>query len=347
MKKFELALDPGQITALCGGEYRGSQDLRLQSVADPSDADETSIVFWEQEKYFASVRESRAGLIFCVPEGADKLPGRNLILHPRPYFALMRLVAWWLQKSSPGPEPGIHPTAVVDPSAKLGQNVYVGPWVTIGRDCHIGDDVVIEAGCSIGENVAIGRGTKFYPRVRIYPDCVLGSGVILHSGVVIGADGFGFILMDDVQNKIPQIGNVVIGDNVEIGANSAIDRGTLSATFIGEGTKIDNLVQIGHNCRVGKHCILCAQVGLAGSTILGDYVYLGGQVGLAGHLTIGDRAMVGAQAGVTHNIPADARYLGSPAIDAGSYKRIFVSQKHLPEMFHHYLKEKKKNDDKK
>lgn len=347
MKRFALALTPAEITAVCGGEYRGNQDLRLHSVADPSEADGESIVFWEQEKYFASVRDSQAGLIFCVPEDAAKLPGRNLVLHPQPYFALMRLVAWWLQKSLPKPEPGVHPTAVVDPTAKLGENVYIGPWTTIGRDCRIAGGVAIEAGCSIGENVSIGSGTKLCPRVTIYPDCLIGSGVVIHSGAIIGADGFGFILMDGVQNKIPQVGNVEIGDNVEIGANSAIDCGTLSATVIGEGTKIDNLVQIGHNCRVGRHCILCAQVGLAGSSILGDYVYLGGQVGLAGHLTVGDRAMVGAQAGVTHNVPADARYLGSPAIDAGSYKRIFVSQKHLPEMFQHYLKDKKKNDDKK
>jgi UDP-3-O-[3-hydroxymyristoyl] glucosamine N-acyltransferase len=168
---------------------------------------------------------------------------------------------------------------------------------------------------------------------------VIGRKCIIHSGVVIGADGFGFLLMDGIQVKIPQVGNVVIHDDVEIGANSCIDRATLGSTVIGKGTKIDNLVQIGHNCVVGEHSILCAQVGLAGSTIVGDYVYLAGQVGAAGHITIGSRAMVGAQSGIAASIPAGAKYFGTPAIDANTMKRSIVAQKHLPEMYRSWQKQ--------
>ncbi|MBW6513552.1 MAG: UDP-3-O-(3-hydroxymyristoyl)glucosamine N-acyltransferase [Candidatus Syntrophosphaera sp.] len=346
MKKFAQALKPAEILAVCGGEYRGSEDLLLQSVADPAEADPASIIFWEQEKYLAVVQNSSAGLIFCTPEGASKLPGRNLILHPKPYFGLMRLVSWWLEKCSDKPQPGIHPSAVMDPSADVGEGVSLGANSVVGRNCRIGAGVCIGANCVLGDDVTIGAGTRLYPNVVVYPECEVGSDTIIHSGAVIGADGFGFILMDGMQHKIPQIGNVRIGNNVEIGANTAIDRGTLSTTLVGDGTKIDNHVQIGHNCRIGRHCILCAHVGLAGSTILGDYVYLAGQVGAAGHLTIGDRAMIGAQAGVTSDIPADGRYLGSPAVDANTFKRNFVAQKHLPEIYRNFIKQQKNHPDK-
>ncbi len=180
-----------------------------------------------------------------------------------------------------------------------------------------------------------------YPRVSIYEDSVIGKNCIIHSGVVIGADGFGFVQMNGIQQKIPQVGNVIIGDGVEIGANSCIDRATLGSTKIGNGTKIDDLVMIGHNCSIGEHSILCSQVGLAGSTRVGDYVYLAGQVGVAGHLTIGSRAMIGAQSGVVNNVPEDARYFGSPAIDAKLTMRIVATQKHLPDMYRAFMKAKK------
>jgi UDP-3-O-[3-hydroxymyristoyl] glucosamine N-acyltransferase len=345
MKRFAVALAPGQIAAVCGGEFKGDAAVRLRSVADPSEADAASIVFLEQDKYLEAVAKCPAGLVFCTAEGAERLAGRNLLIHPKPYFALMRLVSWWLEQGSAKPAPGVHPTAVVDPSASLGKDVHIGAFCVIGKSCRIGDHAIIESGCVIGDDTSIGCGTRLYPRVVVYHECLIGSGVIIHSGTVIGADGFGFILMDGIQHKIPQVGNVVIGDNVEIGANTAIDRATLGSTIVGEGTKIDNCVQIGHNCRIGRHSILCAQVGLAGSTIVGDYVYLAGQVGAAGHISIGDRAMIGAQSGLTRDIPADASYLGTPAMEANAFKRIFITQKHLPEMYRHYRSGHKREGD--
>ena len=344
MKKFSLVLTPSDILSICSGEYRGAAELKLDSVADPAQADERSIVFWEQDKYFSVVEKSSAGLIFCLPEGADKLPGRNLLLHPKPYFALMQLLTWWLDKTADKPSPGVHFSSLVEPSAQLGKAVRVAAQAVIGKNCCLGDNVIIGENCVLGEDVSIGAGTRLYPNVVVYTGCEIGSSCVIHSGAVIGADGFGFILLDGKQHKIPQTGNVAIGDNVEIGANTTIDRGTLGSTVIGEGTKIDNCVQIGHNCVIGKHSIICAQVGLAGSTVVGDYVYLAGQVGAAGHITIGDRAMVGAQSGVSSDVPADARWFGYPATHANEMKRLLAMQKHLPEIYKFYLKHRKGND---
>ncbi|HNW25029.1 MAG TPA: UDP-3-O-(3-hydroxymyristoyl)glucosamine N-acyltransferase, partial [Candidatus Cloacimonas sp.] len=237
------------------------------------------------------------------------------------------------------------PTAIVAEDVRFEGEVAIGANVVIGSGCTLGKGVIIAAGCSIGKNVTIGKGTKLFANVCIYDDCVIGRDCILHSGVVIGADGFGFMLIEGKQQKIPQVGNVVISDNVEIGANSCIDRATLGSTIIGRGTKIDNLVQVGHNCIIGEHSILCSQVGLAGSTVIGDYVYLAGQVGIADHLQIGNRAMVGAQSGVSGNIPEDGRYFGYPAMDANLTKRIMAIQKNLPDMYHFYLKAKKNESD--
>ncbi|MCB5285878.1 MAG: UDP-3-O-(3-hydroxymyristoyl)glucosamine N-acyltransferase [Candidatus Cloacimonetes bacterium] len=345
MRKFASALSGAEIQAICGGEYRGSDKLQAASVADPAEAAADSVVYCEQPRFFQTVRDSQAGLIICAPDQAPQLPGRNLLLHPRPGLAMLKLLSWWLESSAEKPPPGIHPTAVVCPGAEIGADAHIGAFCVLGPNCRIGTGAVIEAHCAIGPQTTVGQNTWLYPRVTLYPRSVIGADCIIHSGAVIGADGFGFVLEDGVQQKIPQVGNVVIGDRVEIGANTAVDRGTLGPTSIGEGTKIDNLVQIGHNCRIGKHCILCAQVGLAGSTVLGDHVYMAGKSGSAGHLSIGDRAMVGAQGGVTHDLPADGLYWGTPAIDANIYKRILALQRKLPEIYGHYRKQIKNDED--
>jgi len=345
MRKFASALSGAEIQAICGGEFRGDDKLQASSVADPAEATADSVVYFEQSRLFEAVRESQAGLVICMPDQANLLPGRNLLLHPRPGFAMMKLVSWWLSHEAEKPAPGIHPSVEVHPSVVLGEDIHIGPGCVIGKGCRIESGAVIESHCVVGAECAIGKNTRLHPRVTLYPFSFIGSECIIHSGAVIGADGFGFVLEDGVQLKIPQVGNVQIGDHVEIGANSTVDCGTLGPTSIGDGTKIDNLVQIGHNCRIGKHCILCAQVGLAGSTVLGDYVYLAGKAGAAGHLSIGDRAMVGAQGGVTHDLAPDGLYWGTPAIDANAYKRILAIQRKLPEIYGHYRKQLKHKED--
>lgn len=342
MKKFSIPLPVERICALPGTEYQGMPGIMLDSVSEPLSADAGTVIFFEQEKYLDAVMHSQAGLIITNPEGATKLPGRNLLITAKPYFALMMLVTMWLEMDSGSTETGISDQATVHPDAYVSPTSTLEAGVCVGKGAHVGDHCHIGANSVIGKNVKIGDHTRFYPNVTVYEDCIVGSHVILHSGCVIGADGFGFMLIDGIQRKIPQIGNVVIGNYVEIGANSNVDRATLGSTIIGDGCKLDNLVQIGHNCVLGKHCILCAHVGLAGGTILGDHVYLAGQVGAAGHLKVGDRAMIGAQSGITTDVPEDARYLGSPAMDAGLQRRILASQRYLPELYR-FMRDSKKD----
>lgn len=328
-----------------GGSLIGNPEAVLSKVSEAGDADSETVIFLEQEKLLEVVSSSAAGLIITTGEYAPQLPGKNLLVVEKPYFALMLLITYWQKLENMNRSYIIHPSAVVANDIRYEGEVSIAPNVVIGKGCVLGKGVIISEGCSIAENVSIGAGTMLYPHVCIYEDCIIGRNCIIHSGCVIGADGFGFMLLEGTQQKIPQVGNVEIGDYVEIGANSCIDRATLGTTKIGKGTKIDNLVQIGHNCIIGEQSIVCALVGLAGSTIVGDYVYLAGQVGAAGHITIGNRAMVGAQSGVVNNVPEDARYFGSPAMDAGEMKRIMASQKHLPEMSRAFQKAKKNSSE--
>ncbi len=341
MKIFATAISAQQAAELLGGKLIASSGISLRKVGEAAEADLETVIFLEQERLLDKVQASAAGLIITNNEFAPLLPERNLLIVEKPYFALMLLITYWQKALAMNREYSIHPSAQVAADIRYEGEVSIAANVVIGKGCVLGKGVVISDGCSIGENVCIAAGTYLYPRVTVYDDCIIGKNCIIHSGCVIGADGFGFMLMESIQQKIPQVGNVEIGDYVEIGANSCIDRATLGTTRIGKGTKIDNLVQIGHNCVIGEHCILCSQVGLAGSTILGDYVYLAGQVGAAGHITIGSKAMVGAQSGIATSIPEGGRYFGTPAIDAGEMKRIIVSQKQLPEMWRAFQKAKK------
>ncbi|MDD2229069.1 MAG: UDP-3-O-(3-hydroxymyristoyl)glucosamine N-acyltransferase [Candidatus Cloacimonetes bacterium] len=343
MKRFTSCINASQAQAIVGGKLIGNPGLELSKVGEPQEADSHTIIFMEQEKLLQGVLSSSAGLILTTEEYAPQLPDKAILVVEQPYLALMTLITYWQKLESKNRSFTIHPTAVVADDIRYEGEVSIAPNVVIGKACVLGKGVVISEGCSIGENVAIGSGTMLYPNVTIYEDCVVGKNCIVHSGCVIGADGFGFKLMEGMQVKIPQVGNVIIGDYVEIGANTCIDRATLGSTKIGKGTKLDNLVQIGHNCIIGEHSILCSQVGLAGSTVVGDYVYLAGQVGAAGHINIGNRAMVGAQSGVAGNIPEDALFLGTPAMDARDMKRIMISQKHLPEMSRAFQKAKRSN----
>jgi len=279
------------------------------------------------------LKNCKAGLVI-VPEDFDPglKPNTNLIFVKKPYFTFMLIVKFWLEFDSKKYESFISDTAIIDESVQLGKNVTVGHNSVIGKNSVIGDNTVIDSNTVIAKNVLIGHSCHLFPNVTIYEDCILKDKVIIHSGSVIGSDGFGYLFHEGKQVKIPQVGNVIIEDDVEIGSNTSVDRATLGSTIIGEGTKLDNLVQIGHNCVLGKDSILCAQVGLAGSTIVGDRVFIAGQVGVGGHLKIDDGAMIGAQSGVSHSIPKNAKVFGTPAIDAGLKKRIIASEKRIPEV---------------
>jgi UDP-3-O-[3-hydroxymyristoyl] glucosamine N-acyltransferase len=247
-----------------------------------------------------------------------------------PYLAFAKIFTLFSQK--PYQPKGIDPNTWISSTAQLGQEITIYPFVSIGDRCRIGDRVTIYPGVYVGEDSSIGEESVLYPNVSIYPGTVIGKRVILHSGVVVGADGFGYVKEGKKNVKIPQMGKVEIEDDVEIGANTTIDRATLGKTIIRRGVKIDNLVQVAHNVVIGEDSIIVAQVGIAGSTKIGRNVTLGGQVGLADHIEIGDNVMVGAQSGVAHDLPANGAYTGSPTLPHRKFLRVVNVFPKLPEM---------------
>ena len=287
------------IVALVGGRYEGPTDRLIRGVATLKDAAPDQLAFLGNQFYVPQLAESQAGAIL-VPADLEASDPR-FIRVAKPHAALAEVLdRFFNTRRNPH---GISPDAYIAPTAKLGTNVTVGAFASIGEGAEIGDDTMI------------------YPNVSIYDGCKIGRRCILHSGVVIGSDGYGFTPVGGRHRKIPQIGIVRIEDDVEIGSNSCVDRAALGETVIGEGTKIDNLVQVGHNVRIGKHCLIVAQVGIAGSTELGDYVVVAGQAGFSGHLKIGDGAQIGGSAGVFHDVPAGMKVIGNPAVPFREYAR--------------------------
>jgi len=227
---------------------------------------------------------------------------------------------------------GIHPQAVVAATAQIDPTAHIGPHCTVGERVKIGARCILQAGNFIGDDSTLGDETNLFPNVTLYPRTEIGRRVRIHAGTTIGSDGYGYVLDGGFHRKVPQIGNVIIRDDVEIGANVTIDRGALGPTIIGKGTKIDNLVQIAHNVEIGEHCLIIAQVGIAGSSKLGNYVVLAGQAGIGGHLKIGNQATIGAQSGVMTDIPDKTTWLGSPAQPDREMKRMFIAMQRLPDL---------------
>ena len=328
-----MQLTAREIAAIAGGTLAGNPDVVVTGVAGIKEAQPGDATFAGHPKYAAALKTTQASVILLTQALADAVAGQlsaTLIIVDNPMPAFARLV----EKITPPPvhfAPGVHPTAVVAPTAKLGKDVSIQPHAVIEAGAIIGDRSVIGAGNFIGAGCKIGTDCVFHANVTLREYTVVGSRVILHAGVVIGADGFGFEMVEGRHKKIPQLGNVEIGDDVEICANTAIDRARFGTTRIGRGTKIDNLVQIGHNCVIGEHCIICGLVGMAGSTIVGNYVTIAGQVGIAGHLTIGDKSIIMAQAGVTKDVPPGSFMLGAPAVPHKEFKKINAAMQRLPE----------------
>ena len=317
------------IARIVEGELSGNPEQMVTGLAGIREAAPGDISFVASPKYQAVIKTTRASVLI-VAKDLDVSFGGTLIRVENPVEAFAKLV----EQVAPRPvthKPGIHPSAVIAPSAQLGRNVSIQPYAVIDESAVVGDRTVIGAGSYIGNECRIGADCLLYPGVSVRERTSLGDRVILHGGVVLGADGFGFEAVGDEHKKIPQVGTVEIGDDVEIGANSAIDRGRFGKTRVGRGTKIDNLVQIGHNCVIGEHCIICGLVGLAGSTIIGNHVTIAGQAGIAGHLTVGDKSIIMAQAGVTKDVPAGSVMLGAPAVPHKEFKRVHAAVQRLPE----------------
>ncbi len=319
-----------ELAAALGGQVLGDGSTVIRGVAGIREAMPGDITFLANSRYESHLFDTRASAVICSREAprAD-LP---LLQVDNPYLAFQRIVR--IFRPDPyRPAPGIHPSAVLAGDAEIGVQVSIGAQCVVEAGAQIGSRVVLMPGCYVGHRVSIGEDTYVYPNVIIREECIVGSRCIIPSGVVIGGDGFGFAFDSGRYHKVPQVGNVVIGDEVEIGANTTVDRATTDSTRIGDGTKIDNLVQVGHNVVIGKHCIVVAQVGISGSTVLEDYVTLGGQAGLVGHIRIGRGAMVGAQSGVTKSVPADGVVIGYPALPQSLFKRIHASLQRLPQLF--------------
>ncbi len=319
-----------EIAAELGGVVVGDGSTVIQGVAGIREALPGDLTFIANSRYDGYLQETRASAVICSHEPRDSAV--PLLQVDNPYLAFQRAVKIF-RPELVRPEPGIHASAVIAPGVALGEGVSVGPQCVIERGARLGARTVVMAGGYVGVMASIGEDCFLFPRVTVREECVLGDRCIVHSGAVIGSDGFGFAFDDGRYHKVPQVGNVVIGDDVEIGANATIDRATTDSTRIGRGTKIDNLVQIGHNVIVGEHCIIVAQVGVSGSTQLEDYVTLGGQSGLVGHIRIGTRAQVGAQSGVTKSVAAGTAVIGYPALPQAIFKRIHAYIQRLPQLF--------------
>lgn len=318
----------GEIADLVEGEYGGDRSRSITGARPLADAGPEDLSFLANARYQSQLATTRAGLVL-VESGMAGESARWIRVRD-PYFALARVLQRFFAEI-PLPE-GISPLASVHETAKIGTDVRIGPFATVGAGAVLGDGVVLFEGVSIGAGAMVGAGTRIYANAVIYHRCIVGSRCIIHGGVVIGGDGFGFATQGGVHHKIPQIGIVRIEDDVEVGAGTTIDRAALGETVIGAGTKIDNLVQIGHNARVGKGCLIVAQVAIAGSAEMGDYCALGGQSGLSGHIRIGNQVMVAAQSAVMKDFDGPATVAGTPARPLREHLRTEAVLRRIPEL---------------
>ncbi len=333
-----MAYTVAELAGQLDGKVIGDGSLPLKGFAPANAAKPGDLTFAENEMYFRSAEESAATAVLVDKEFP---PGKKAQIRvPNARIAFAKVLPLFFPEAKF--EAGIHPTAVIAASASVDATAHIGPHCVVGDKVKIGSGAILQGGNHIGGNSVIGDGAHLFPNVVIYPQTQIGHRVRIHAGSVIGSDGFGYVLDSGAHRKVPQIGSVIIHDDVEIGANVTIDRGALGPTVIGKGTKIDNLVQIAHNVTIGEHCLVVAQVGIAGSTRLGNYTTIAGQVGLAGHLKIGNRVTVAAQSGVMNNIGDGEKWFGSPAQPDRQMKRQLIAMQQLPELIRRVAELEKK-----
>jgi UDP-3-O-[3-hydroxymyristoyl] glucosamine N-acyltransferase len=324
-----------QIAEFLNGEVVGNKDIKVSDFAKIEEGRSGTLTFLANPKYTHYIYETHADIVIVnktfEPERAISA---TLIKVDDAYQSIAQLFT--LANNLKPRKMGISARADIAQSASIGKDIFVGAFVSIGENCKIGNNVTIHPNTQIGDNVSVGDGSIIYSNVSIYSDCVVGKNNIIHSGAVIGADGFGFAPDEEGHyHKIPQIGNVVLGDDVEIGANTTIDRATMGATHIGDGVKIDNLVQVAHNVEVGEYTAIAAQTGIAGSTKVGRRCIFGGQVGITGHISIADGTILGAQTGVSGNINEGGKvWAGSPVLPIDTFRRASVLIRKLPDIVH-------------
>ncbi len=316
-----------EIAALIDGEIVGDRNIVITGFCGIKEAQEGDLTFLANSKYFPLAQKTKASAII-TQRGMD-IPQKTIIRTDNPSLAFANMLFKFVTQATSFRK-GIHKTAIIADDAKIGKDVSIGPYIVIESKAKIGARTTIYSGCFVGHDTTIGEDCLIYPQVMVRERIAIGNRVIIHSGTVIGSDGFGFVNVEGAHKKIPQIGTVIIEDDVEIGANVTIDRARFDKTFIGRGTKIDNLVQIAHNVVIGENCIIVAQVGISGSTEIKKGATLAGQVGVVGHLTIGEGAIVASQSGVSKSIPPHTTVWGYPAKPISLAKRINAATQRLP-----------------
>jgi len=321
------------IAGFLKGEIEGDPEIKVNTVAKIEDGQTGALSFLANPKYEHYIYTTKSSVVLVnksfIP--SSKITA-TLIKVDNSYEAFASLLT--LVEEARPKKKGIHPTAVIEPTAKIGTDVYIGPFVSIGENCIVGDGCSLYPHVVLGDNSKVGKNTIIYPGVTIYHECTVGQGCIIHAGAVLGSDGFGFAPQDGSEyKKIPQIGNVVIEDNVEIGANVTIDRATMGSTILHKGVKLDNLIQIGHNVEIGENTVMAAETGVAGSTKIGKNCMIGGQVAINGHIQIANGTKIGAQSGILGEIKEENTVLiGTPAIELKQFLRSSVIFKRLPDL---------------
>lgn len=333
-----------QIAELLGGTVEGNPSAAVSTFAKIEEGQPGAISFLANPKYAHYLYDTESSIVLIGRDFVLERPVKaTLVRVANAYEAIARLLT--IYESMTQKRSGVHPLAFVSETATVADDVYIGAFAYVGDGATVGAGTQIYPHAVVEERATIGEDCILYPNVSIYHDCKVGNRCILHSGAVIGADGFGFAPSADGYEKIPQIGIVTIEDDVEIGANACVDRSTMGSTFIRRGVKLDNLVQIGHNCDVGIHTVMSAQTGVAGSTKVGEWCMFGGQVGIAGHIQVADRTSLGAQSGLISNKKAGIQMMGSPAIEAKQWMKMQAIMKRLPDMYDELKRLRKEIDE--
>lgn len=332
---MQLSFTPAEIEALVKPRRAvGATESAIRGIASLEAAGPGDMAFLANPKYRDLVGKCTASLILLPADfEGEPPPGQRWLLVDDPSVSLTQLCSIVESRLRPRPAPGVHASAVVDPRAEVDATASVGPLCVVETGASVGTNTVLEAGVFVGRGAKIGADCWLGPRAVLAAHCVLGKRVRLQAGVIIGGDGYGYNTIDGRHEKIPQLGIAELEDDVEVGAGSTIDRARFSKTLVGEGTKIDNLVHLGHNVVIGKHCLIVAQVGISGSTVVGDNVVIGGQVGVAGHIKIGDGVKIGGQTGVTRSLEPGVAVWGTPAIPIITAQKVGLLQERIPELF--------------
>lgn len=326
-----MVLSAAAVASLLQGTVEGDPDVSLSAVCPIEGGLKGALSFLANPKYTHHIYTTGASAVIVSNDfKAERPVPCTLIRVKDPYAAFALLLEQYARMKRPSA--GIHPSATIDATAKVGENAYIGAQAVIGSGALVGRGCCIHGQTYIGRNAKVGDHVTLHAGVRLLDDCVVGNNCIVHSGTVIGSDGFGFAPSDNAYGKVPQIGNVILEDDVEIGANCTIDRATMGSTIIRRGVKLDNLIQVAHNVEIGEHTVIAAQTGIAGSTRIGKRCMIGGQVGIIGHITIGDNVKIAAQSGIGADVKDNAIVQGSPAFEVAAYRRSYVSFRTLPSM---------------